>query len=145
MTVEKKIHDDGAYAIARISGVVISEEVIDFQFWLINSFKSGKLQRDYRLLIDARDVEIIQVEEADIYRLSQINTVYGRHRGKLRTAIVVDSAPGRKLAELHRTLSKSNAIQVDIFEMRDAACNWLRIDPMAGVHELDDNEDKQVS
>lgn len=145
MTVEKKIHDGGSYAIARVSGVVISEEIVDFQFWLINSFKSGELQKDYRLLVDARDVEIIQVEEKDIYRLSQINTVYGRQRGKLRTAIVVESAPGRKLAELHRTLSKSNGIEVDVFELRDAACNWLGIDPMAGLHDKGEKEDQQAS
>jgi hypothetical protein len=140
MAIEKQVHDDGAFAVARVFGVVTAEEIIDFQFWLINAFNSGTLQKNYRLLIDARDVEIIQVDEKDIHRLSQINTVYGRQRGRLRTAIAVDSGPGRQLAQLHKTLSKNIGIEVEIFEMREHACTWLGIDPMAGAAGMDDDQ-----
>ena len=80
------------------------------------------------------------MDEKVIYRLSQINTVYGRQRGKLRTGIAVDSGPGRQLAQLHKTLSKSIGSDVEIFEMREHAYTWLGLDPMAGPAGMDDDQ-----
>jgi hypothetical protein len=140
MSIEHIVIENGDALITRVTGQLKGEEMTEHMFWLINAFNSGTLQKNYRLLIDARDVEIIQVDEKDIYRLSQINTVYGRQRGKLRTAIAVDSGPGRQLAQLHKTLSKSIGIEVEIFEMREHACTWLGIDPMAGAAGMDDDQ-----
>jgi hypothetical protein len=140
MSIEHIVIENGDALITRVTGQLKGEEMTEHMFWLINAFNSGTLQKNYRLLIDARDVEIIQVDEKDIYRLSQINTVYGRQRGKLRTGIAVDSGPGRQLAQLHKTLSKSIGIEVEIFEMREHACTWLGIDPMAGTAGMDDDQ-----
>jgi hypothetical protein len=144
MALESRIYDDGEFAVTRISGVVTAEEIINFQFWLISENKNGNLKNDYRLLIDARNVKTIQADEKDIHRLSQINTVYGRERGKLRTGIAVDTGPGKQLAQLHQSLSKTNGIEVQIFETRHAACIWLDIDPMLDVVGYDHAEQKQV-
>lgn len=132
MPVENHIFDGGSTAITRISGVVTAQEIIDYQFWLISAYKDGKLADSYRLLIEAGDIGIVQVEENDIHRLSQINIVYGRDRGSLKTAIVVNEGPGRKLAALHKSLSKAAGVEVEIFNSRLDACAWLGIDPLLG-------------
>lgn len=143
MTLESLIYDDGEYAVTQITGVVTAEELINFQFWIINEHRNGNLNDNYRLLIDARNIKNIQVDEQDIYRLSQVNTVYGRDRGTIRTGIAVDTGPGRQLAHLHKTLSKTIGIEVEIFDTKQAACAWLDIDPIYDVNENDQDDHKQ--
>jgi hypothetical protein len=132
MPVENHIFDGGSIASTRISGVVTAQEIIDYQFWLISAYRNGQLADSYRLLIEAGGISILQVEEKDIHRLSQINIVYGRGRGSLKTAIVVNEGPGRQLAALHKSLSKSAGVEVEIFDLRLDACAWLGIDPLLG-------------
>jgi len=129
MPIESNVYNDGKYVISRISGVTTSEEIANMQFWLIGQNNDGNLKNDYRLLVDARGVEDLQLNESDIRRFTQVNGVFGRERGKLRTAIAIDTDAGRRLAELHKTLSKSVDIDVEVFESRQAACAWLEIDP----------------
>ena len=125
MTIETSIFKEENTLIALFSGVISGEDLVDFLFWLIREHKQGVLRDGYRLLIDTRDIEVMQVGEEDIHRLSQINMTFGRGRGDLKTAIVVESEVGYKLANLHKSLSKLSSVDVEVFEDPKDACAWL--------------------
>lgn len=144
MTMENWVDEHGTSARTRITGVLTSKELIEFQFWLISEHKKGKLKANYNHLIDARNVTVIQVGEEDIRRLSQINNVYGRDRDQRRIGIVVDSSQSKMLANLHKTLSKQSGVEVEVFDTRIEACNWLDIDPMLDLFEGRRGDKKQV-
>lgn len=129
MTIETRMLENGNVLMALFSDVVSGEDLVDFLFWLIDEHKQGHLPDGYRLLIDARNVRIVQVRDEDIHRLSQINMTYGRGRGNLKTAIIVDNEDGRHLAHLHKSLARLSAIDVEVFESLDDACAWLGFIP----------------
>jgi len=108
---------------------VRADELIDFLFWIIKQNETGNLQNGYRLLVDATGVDDIQMDENDIRRISHINMTFGRQRGRLKTAIAVDTEAGRKLAGLHKILSRSANIEVEVFNTGESACRWLGFTP----------------
>jgi len=129
MAIDTRIFPEENALVATAADVVTGEDIVDFLFWLINEHRAGRLQDGYRLLLDAGDAGGVQVTEADIHRLSQINMTYGRERGNLKTAIVVDGGPGRELAFLHKSLAKLSGVEVEVFKSCEAAHEWLGFTP----------------
>jgi len=129
MSLRKTLFEEDNYVIGKLSDIVSADELIDFLFWIIKQNETGHLQKDYRVLIGATGVDDIQMTEDDIRRISHINMTFGRQRGRLKTAIAVDTKAGRKLAELHKILSKSVDIEVEVFDTSESACQWLNIAP----------------
>ena len=129
MSLSKTLFKEKNYVIAKITDVLSADELIDFLFWIIKQKEAGYLQNEYRLLLDATGVDDVQMNEDDIRRISHINMTFGRQRGRLKTAIAVDTEAGRKLAGLHKILSKSANIEVEVFDSSESACQWLAITP----------------
>ena len=129
MSLSKTLSETDNYVVGKLSGVVDANELTDFLFWIIQQYKAENLRNNYRVLIDATDADNIQMNETDVQRISHINRTYVKNRGHIKTGIAVNTETGKKLARLHKILSKSVDIEVMVFDTRQSACNWLEITP----------------
>lgn len=101
--------------------------------WLIDNHGSH-IKNGYHQLIDTLSVTKLDLTEDDVRRASQFNSIYGQNRGNIQTAIVSVDSSARKLAQLHRNISRATNKEVRIFITAELAASWLEI-PMEQVNE----------
>ncbi len=123
--LEREIYNKGRLLVARVSGQVKSQELIDHVFWLIDSHNIGEIQPGYDQLVYTRDVESVNIKEEDVQRLTEISTGLGQIRGKFRTVIIATDPAELKLASFYKSLVKGSDIEVEICNSFDEAFAWL--------------------
>jgi len=118
--IERKIYSDGLLVITTCSGKVTVEELVTSANWMVNNF-GGAIQQGFKQLFIASDADTHAVTEEDIHRVAQINLIQGRSRGGFSMAIIAAKPYPIALARLHKLLSASAGINVEIFSDIDAA------------------------
>jgi len=131
MPIAHKIFNDGHNIVTVCSGHVTRDEVFDHMHWLIDNHGTH-IKDDYHQLIDALSVTNLDITEDDVRRASQFTSIYGQNRGNIQTAIIAVDASARKLAQLHRNISRATNKEVQIFNTVEQATSWLKI-PMEHV------------
>lgn len=126
--VEREVYDKGRLVITTVSGEVKSQELIDHVFWLIDSHNIGEVQTGYDQIVQAADVESVNMDEEDIQRITEIGTGLGQSRGKFRTAIIAVDPVGLKLANFYKSLAKNADREVEICRDFEGAFAWLGCD-----------------
>ncbi len=126
MPIVHKIFNDGRNIVTIASGHVTRDEVFDHMHWLIDNHGTH-IKDGYHQLIDALSVTKLGLTEDDVRRASQFNSIYGQNRGNIQTAIVAVNSSARKLAQLHRNISRVTNKEVQIFNTVEKATSWLTI------------------
>ena len=76
MPIESRLFNNGSVISTRFTGRMTETELVDFLFQIVNSVGSI-LPHSYRQLIDARDLEEIELSEQGLRRIAHINQLYG--------------------------------------------------------------------
>jgi hypothetical protein len=123
--VERKIYNKGKLVIARVSGRVKGQELVDYVFWLVDSHNIGEITSGYDQVVYVEDLESLNIEEDDIRRITEISTELGQGRGKFRTAIIAVSPNEIELGNLYRSLVKDVGREVELCSNFEQAFSWL--------------------
>ena len=123
--VEREIYNKGQLVVTRVSGEVKSQELIDHVFWLIDSHNIGEIQSGYDQVVYVEDVESMNLQEADVQRITDISTGLGQSRGKFSTAIIAVEPSDLKLAHFYKSLIESSGLAVEVCSNFDEAFAWL--------------------
>ena len=126
MPIVRKTFNDGHDIVTICSGHITRDEVFDHMNWLIDNHGTH-IKDSYHQLLDALSVTKLDLTEDDVRRVSQFNSIYGQNRGKIQTAIVAVDTSARKLAQLHKNISRAANKEVQIFSTVEQAISWLKI------------------
>ena len=122
---ESKIYNDGTLIVGKISGVVDPQSFINGIFWQIDSRNVGEVKDGFSQLYYDDDVQRVDVTEADIRRIAEINTGIGANVGRFRTALVLKEPEVIRLATIHQALAKESGVEVAIFNTLKEGFAWL--------------------
>ena len=123
--IERHNYNKGKLLVTRVSGEVKSQELIDHVFWLIDSQNIGEIASGYDQVVYTTDIDSININEADVQRLTEISTGLGQSRGRFRTVIIATEPTELKLASLYQSLVKGSDIEVEICNSFAEAFAWL--------------------
>jgi len=126
--VERKIYNKGKLVVARVSGRVKGQELVDYVFWLVDSHNIGEIKSDYDQVVYVEDIESLDIKEDDIRRITEIGAGIGQGRGKFRTAIIAVSPNEIKLAHLYQSLVSAVGREVELCHNFEQAFTWLGCD-----------------
>ena len=111
--------------VGKISGVVDPQSFINGIFWQIDSRNVGEVKDGFSQLYYDDDVQRVDVKEADIRRIAEINTGIGANVGRFRTALVLKEPEVIRLATIHQALAKESGVEVAIFNTLKEGFAWL--------------------
>jgi len=103
------------------------QEIEAYFYWLVDNH-GGSIRDDFSQLIYASELKKVDIQTADIHRISHLNVTVGRQRGGFNLALVVPDLKYYWMAKLYKTLSRSADINTRIFRDIDEAFNWLGFD-----------------
>jgi hypothetical protein len=122
--ITKTIHESGNLIIACFSGVVTMQEIEEYFYWLVNTHGKG-IKDNFSQLIYSSDLEKVDVQVADVHRISHLRATVGRSSSGSRLALVVPDLKYYWMAKLYQTLSKSSQINTRLFRDIDESFEWL--------------------
>lgn len=122
---DSNVYNDGALMVGKMSGVVELQSFINGIFWQIDSRNVGEVKKDFSQLYYDDEVESVDVTEADIRRIAEINTGIGMNMGTFRTALVLSNPEIIRLAKIHQALAKEHGYEVEIFSSLEHGFSWL--------------------
>lgn len=122
--ITKTIYESGNLVIACFSGVVTMQEIEEYFYWLVNTHGKG-INDNFSQLIYSSDLEKLDVQVADVHRISHLRATVGRSSSGSRLALVVPDLKYYWLAKLYQTLSKSSHIKTRLFRDTDESFEWL--------------------
>ena len=123
--IEREIYNKGQLVVARVSGNVTGQEIVDHVFWLIDSHTIGEVVSGYAQLIFVEAIDSMNIKEEDIHRVMQIGTGMGQARGKFKTAIIAAEPYDMELASLYKSLAKDAELEVELCQDFAQAFEWL--------------------
>lgn len=124
--IERKIYNDGLLVVTTCSGKVTADEMIKSEYWMVDNF-SRKIMPGFNQVFDAMAADTDDISEDDIRRVAHINISHGKERGEFSMAILAVRPYPLALARLHKLLSVTANIRVEIFSNIDDAYQWLGI------------------
>ena len=125
---DSKVYNDGTLIVGKMSGVIETQSFINGIFWQIDSRNVGEVKEGFSQLYYDDDVQKVEVTEADIRRIAEINTGIGVNVGKFRTALVLKHPEVIRLAKKHQALAREYGLEVELFESLEEGFAWLACD-----------------
>ena len=122
---DSKIYNDGTLIVGKMSGVIELQSFINGIFWQIDSRNVGEVKAGFSQLYYDEDVQRVDVTEADVRRIAEINTGIGANVGRFRTALVLKNPEIIRLATIHQALAKESGFEVAIFNTLKEGFAWL--------------------
>lgn len=125
---DSKVYNDGTLIVGKMSGVIETQSFINGIFWQIDSRNVGEVKEGFSQLYYDDDVQKVEVTEADIRRIAEINTGIGVNVGKFRTALVLKHPEVIRLAKIHQALAREYGLEVELFKSLEEGFAWLACD-----------------
>jgi len=128
MMIERKVYHDGLFVVTKCRGKITSKELIGRQYWMVENF-GKEIKPGFSQIFDALEADTGAITEDDIHRVAQINLHHSEERGSFSMAILAAKPFPVALARLHKLLSSTASIRVEIFSDVDEAYQWLGFQP----------------
>jgi len=125
--IDREVFNDGLLVVTKCSGKVTVDELVNSAHWMIENYGSV-IKPGFSQVFDALDANTDAITEEDIHRVAHINLNRGVEREEFSMAILAMKPYPTALAKLHKLLSVSVGIRVEIFSDYDDAYKWLKQD-----------------